>query len=169
MLFKKDRISSEYDIKVPKLIERTKRKAAVFTVVGEYGNQDYSTCWAKLWAFINQNKLFSMRMEFLGIYPDDPSTTPKEECRFKACVTINKDAEDGDEIKIEEIEGGRYLMFQYTGSYDNFRSVYDIIYNEYLADKDYKFRNAPWLEKYLNNPQKVEPKKLRTEIYIPIE
>ncbi|MBP6429891.1 MAG: GyrI-like domain-containing protein [Bacteroidales bacterium] len=40
---------------------------------------------------------------------------------------------------------------------------------EYLADKDYKFRNAPWLEKYLNNPQKVEPKKLRTEIYIPIE
>lgn len=169
MLFKRDRISSEFDIKIPKLIERTKRKVAVYTVIGEYGKQDYTTCWSKLWSFINQNKLFGMRMEFLGIYPDDPTTTPKEECRFEACITINKEAQDNDDIKIKEIEGGRYLMFLYTGSYDNFRPVYDIIYNEYLADKDYKFRCAPWIEKYLNNPEKTPPHKLRTEIYIPIE
>ncbi len=168
MNIKKDRISSEYDIKIPKLIERTKRKIAFYSVVGDYSNIDYSVCWSKMWAFINAKKLFGMRMEFLGIYFDDPRKVAAEECRFEACVTINKDAEDGEEIKIKEIEGGKYLMFHYTGSYDNLRDVHNVIYNEYLVDKDYKLRNAPLIEKYLNNAEKVDAKKLRTEIYIPI-
>ena len=169
MLLKKERISLELDIKKPKLIERTKRKAAVYTTIGEYSKQDYTTCWEKLWKFIQKNKLFNMRMEFLGLYLDDPTTTPSEQCRFDACITINKPAEDTEEIRIKVIEGGKYLMFLYTGSYENFGRVYDIIYNDYLEGKGYKYREAPWLEKYLNNPSKTEPKKLRTEIYIPIE
>lgn len=169
MNIKKDRISSDYDIKIPKIINRTKRKIAFLSVVGEYNNLDYKSCWAKMWAFINEKKLFGMRMEFLGIYYDDPRKVAAEECRFEACVTINKESEDGEEIKIKEIEGGKYLMFQYTGSHDKLREVHNVIYNEYLLDKDYKLRNSPLIEKYLNNAEKVESKKLRTEIYIPID
>jgi DNA gyrase inhibitor GyrI len=38
-----------------------------------------------------------------------------------------------------------------------------------LNDKGYKFRNAPWLEKYLNNPNNTPENKLKTEVFIPIE
>ncbi|MFA6825034.1 MAG: GyrI-like domain-containing protein, partial [Bacteroidales bacterium] len=104
-----------------------------------------------------------------GLYLSDPTTTPREECLFDACITITRDAPETDEVKIKEIEGGRYLKFLYIGSYSNFNKVYDIIYNDYLNDKGYKFRNAPWLEKYLNNPNNTKENKLKTEVFIPIE
>jgi len=164
-----NKISSEYNISTPKIINRTSRKVISLMVVGDYEKIDYKTIWSKIWAFINSNKLFGMRMEFLGIYHDDPRKVSVDECRFEPCVTIKKDAEGSEEIKIKDIEGGKYLMFHYTGSYDNFSKVHNIIYNEYLVDKDFKLRNAPLINKYLNNPEKVIYKKLRTEIYIPIE
>ncbi|MCK9163113.1 MAG: GyrI-like domain-containing protein [Bacteroidales bacterium] len=169
MSLKTDKISSQYNITVPKLINRTKRKIVFYSVIGDYNKLDYSKCWSKIWAFINTKKLFGMRMEFLGLYYDDPRFVPADECHFEACVTINKEAEDGEEIKTKEIEGGKYLMFHYTGCYDDFAKVHNIIYNEYLVNTDYKLRNSPLIEKYLNNAEKVESKKLRTEIYIPIE
>ncbi len=169
MLLKGKRISSEINLKEPKLVERTNRKVATVSAKGDYSKIDYSYCWSKLWPFIKENKLFNMRMEFLGVYFSDPSTTPKEECLFDACITITREAPETDEVKIKEVEGGRYLKFIYVGSYSNFNKVYDIIYNEYLKDKTYKFRNAPWLEKYLNNPNNTPEHKLKTEIFIPVE
>jgi AraC family transcriptional regulator len=169
MCFNSKKISTELNIKAPKLIERTKREAATITAFGDYSKIDYSSLWNKLWPFIKKNKLFSMRMEFLGIYSSDPTTTPANECKFDACITITRKIEDTDEIKIKEIEGGKFLMFLYKGSYDNLGKVYDFIYNDYLKDKGYKFRNALWMEKYLNNPNNTPAHKLKTEIYIPIE
>lgn len=169
MFSKGKRINDQLNLRAPKLVERTIRKAAVASAYGDYSKIDYSSLWNKLWPFIKQNKLFSMRMEFLGLYVSDPTTTPKEECRYDACITITRQAPETDDIKIMEIEGGRYLKFLYIGSYNDFNKVYDYIYSEYLKGKDYKFRNSAWLEKYLNNPNNTPEHKLKTEIFIPIE
>lgn len=169
MLFKKERIHKDLDIRAPKIINRKAKLAASLIIKGNYHQIDFSACWQKLWAYIQEHRLFSMRMEFLGIYHDDPTITPESETRFEACITINKKSPDAEEVKVRETPEGNYLMFHYTGEYEKFREVYEFIYNDYLKDKDIKLRNAPMIEKYLNNPQKVDPKKLRTEILIPIE
>lgn len=169
MLLKGKRISNELNLRKPKVVERTKRRAAVVSAKGDYSKIDYSSLWNKIWPYIKENKLFNMRMEFLGLYLSDPTTTPREECLFDACITITRDSQETEDVKIKEIEGGRYLKFLYIGSYNELNKVYDFIYLQYLKDSEYKFRNAPWLEKYLNNPNNTPENKLKTEVLIPIE
>lgn len=52
MLLKGKRISSEINLREPKLIERTNRKVAVVSAMGDYSKIDYSSLWSKLWPFI---------------------------------------------------------------------------------------------------------------------
>lgn len=46
--------------------------------------------------------------------------------------------------------------------------VYDTIFDKWLPESGYQLNNEPNFENYLNNPNRPEPDKLKTEIYIPI-
>lgn len=45
----------------------------------------------------------------------------------------------------------------------------DTIYAKWLPESGQKLRDYHCFEKYLNNPGKTPPEKLKTEIYVPIE
>ncbi len=64
---------------------------------------------------------------------------------------------------------GKFAIFKYQGSYDNFGEVYDEIFGKWLINSGYELRNIPVMEKYLNNPNRTKPDKLKTEIYLPIK
>jgi AraC family transcriptional regulator len=60
-------------------------------------------------------------------------------------------------------------MFHYQGAYSNLDAVYDMIYGKLLPENGLRLRDYPCFEKYLNHPDRTEPEKLKTEIYIPVE
>ncbi|KAA6306259.1 DNA gyrase inhibitor, partial [termite gut metagenome] len=103
------------------------------------------------------------------IYHDDPKVTEADKLRTDICLVLPKKAEPKGEIGVKTIEGGKYAMFLYQGSYEHLDAVYDTIYVKWLPESGQKLRNYPCFEKYINHPTNTAPEKLKTEIYIPIE
>jgi len=153
----------------PRILEIPDMEVIYINITGEYGNENYQKAWAELGNFIKENKLFSLNIESFGISYDDPKVTEKENCRFDACLTIHQSIKPHGKIGVKKIDGGKFAVFSYKGSYDNWGEVYDIIYDEWLINSAYDLRNVPVMEKYLNSPLQSEANELNIEIYLPVE
>lgn len=153
----------------PKIKEIKPKKVVYVRSIGAYGGEEMGKAWAKLFEFIKQKKLFGFGMESIGISNDNPEITEFEKCRYDACVSIKKKVVPEGEIGVQEIPGGKYAIFRYQGPYSNLGHVYNYIYRNWLPASNYKLRDAPSFDKYLNNPEKTKPEKLKTHIYLPIK
>jgi len=161
-------INAELKLKAPKIVELPTKTAIYIRIIGEYGGSDYEKVWNRLWAFIKEHKLFTAGIENIGISHDDPKVTESEKCRYDACLVIHKPAQAQGEVGVKEIAGGKHAVFHYQGIYSNLGAVYDTIFGKWLPESGHGLRNVPCFEKYLNNPNRTKPEKLKTEIYIPI-
>ena len=164
-------ILNNYNLKLkePKIVEMSDRQVIYINIIGEYGNENYNKTWTKLWLFVKENKLFSRGIESIGLSYDDPKVTESDKCRYDACLTISKAVNATGEIGVKNIDGGKYAVFTFKGSYDKLGEVYDLIFGTWLVNSEYELRDVPVMEKYLNNPNRTSPEKLKTEIYLPIK
>lgn len=181
-------LNNDLNLKAPKIREIESKEAIYLQIFGKYSDVDFCGSWNKLWQYVKENKLFSAGIEHLCVYYDDPKVTEADKLRTDICLVIPQKAntipnvedicvfnENADKVRakgqigIKEIKGGKYAVFSYQGSYENLGSVYDTIYGKWLPESDCKLRNTSGFEKYLNNPERTSPDKLKTEIYIPIE
>lgn len=156
-------------LKKPKILNIPDKEVIYIGIIGEYGNQSYAGTWARLWNFVKTHKLFTKGIESIGLSYDDPKVTESEKCRYDACLSIHKPAKPEGEVGVKKIEGGKFAVFFFQGSYDQLGEAYDNIFGECLPNSDYELRNVPVMEKYLNNPNRTAPEKLKTEIYLPIK
>lgn len=156
-------------LKAPKIVELEARTVIYIRLTGAYSELDFPGAFARLWGFIKGQKLFSAGIEHIGIYYDDPKITESNNLRSDVCLAIRKPVLPKDGIDVKEIPGGRYAVFLYQGPYVNLGIVYDKIYSEWLPTSGCELRNIPIFEKYCNDPERTEPEKLKTEIYIPIQ
>ena len=128
----------------------------------------------------------------IGLGYDDPKKTKK--CRYDACLAIQDNVkivscgviskifqtivskiftcknENKPTIMLEKgitkktIAEHKSLQYTHKGSYDDFEKIYPALF-----ELNYNFNyNFPCIEVYLNDPAKVQPSELLTEIYIPI-
>ena len=191
MIMKPIKVNEKLSIKAPKIVTLEPKQAIYLQLTGSYSSLNYGDAWKRLWLFVKENKLFSAGIEHIAIYHDNPAITEENKLRTDICLVLPKKAEPKDEIGVKIIEGGKYAKFLYVGSYEHLGAVYDAIYGTWLpenggctcekcctphsqgvmseCDCGCILRDAPCLEKYLNNPDKTPPKKLKTEIYVPIK
>lgn len=159
----------ELKLKAPRIIELETKKAIYIRLTGNYMNNDYGGTWTRLWAYVKEQKLFSTGIEHICIYHDDPQVTEPDRLRTDICLVLKNPAVPKGEIGIKEINGGKYAVFLYQGPYSYLNAVYDRIYSQWLPTSGYKLETSDCFEKYLNHPDRTEPEKLKTEIYIPIQ
>ncbi|NDW09576.1 GyrI-like domain-containing protein [Dysgonomonas sp. 520] len=169
VIMKPIRLNEELNIKKPKIVELNPKKAIYISLIGEYSSLDFGGTWSRLWQYVKDNKLFSAGIEHICIYHNDPKITESDKLRTDICLVVQKPVEPKGEIGVKEIEGGKYAVFLYQGSYDHLSSVYDTIYEKWLPESGERLRDTACFEKYVNNPDNTAPEKLKTEIYIPIE
>ena len=167
-IMKKEELNPDLKLKSPKLIDMESKQVIYIRLTGAYISLDFPGTFAKLWNYIKEQKLFSAGIEHIGIYHNDPKVTESEKLQSDVCLVIHKPAQPQGEIGVKEIQGGRYAVFSYQGSYSNLGVVYNTIFAKWLPSSGCELRNIPVLEKYCNDPSKTEPEKLKTEIYIPI-
>ncbi|KAA6306258.1 hypothetical protein EZS27_042085, partial [termite gut metagenome] len=60
------------------------------------------------------------------IYHDDPKVTEADKLRTDICLVLPKKAEPKGEIGVKTIEGGKYAMFLYQGSYEHLDATTEI-------------------------------------------
>jgi AraC family transcriptional regulator len=152
----------------PKIVERVTKKMIYIRLIGDYKSNDYSQAWEKIWKFIKEKHLYGFNQECLGVAYNDPDITENDKCQYDCCVTISKDIKPEGEIGVKNIEGGRYAVFKFKGSYDNVGSVYNAIFKTWLPESNSELRDAPCFEKYIKF-SKTNLDKNKTEVYIPIK
>ncbi|MGP1420249.1 MAG: AraC family transcriptional regulator [Tannerella sp.] len=160
---------TEMKLKAPKIIDLPPKQIIYVALTGAYGTLNYDEAYAKLWAFVKENKLFTAGIEAICISHDTPNVTESDKQRSDICLTVHKPAKPFGEVGVKEIEGGKYAVFTYQGSYDHLSDVYDTIFDKWLTGSGYELRNTFTFEKYLNDCRKTSPEKLKTEIYIPVK
>ncbi|MBN2892265.1 MAG: AraC family transcriptional regulator [Bacteroidales bacterium] len=160
---------SNIKLKAPKIQELPDKNVIYIPLIGDYKNNDYGKAWEELWGQVKEQKLFTKGIEHLGVSHDDPKVTEINKCRYDACLVIHQPAEPKGEIGVKTIKGGKFATFLYQGSYDYLGEVYDYIFGEWLLNSEHELRNEPVMEKYISNPNRVAPEKLKTEIYLPIK
>lgn len=165
--FKMENVKNLKEFK-PEIKVQKPLKVIFVRSVGDYNSKGTGEAWKKVCDFAAKNKLFGWKTEFIGISHDDPQITETEKLRYDACLTVSQDVRPEGEVGIKEIEGGRYAVFLHKGPYNTLHEAYDQIYGHWLPESKCELRNVPCFEKYLNDPDKVKPEKLKTEIYIPI-
>ncbi len=129
----------------------------------------YCEAWKKLYAYVNEEKIYTGCMEYICIFHDDPKVTETKNLRTDVCFTVPVAVQPKGEIGVKEIPRGKYLVFRYKGPYSNLGAVYDTIYGHWIPESGYKISDARGYEVYLNNPGNTPPEELLTEICVPVE
>ncbi len=169
-------------LRAPKIVELEPKTALCVSFTGDYKQLDYPGAFARMWALVKKQGLYSAGIEHIGVFHNDPKVTDAAELRTDVCLVVKKPAVAEDGIEIRHIAGGRYAVFTHIGPYNDVQATYDAIYGEWVPanctcgddcgcgdDCKCALRSEPVFEKYVNDPDRVAPEKLKTEIYIPIK
>ncbi|KHE70302.1 MULTISPECIES: GyrI-like domain-containing protein [Capnocytophaga] len=166
-IMKKEIINPDLALKAPKIVTLEPKNLIYVALTGAYGSLDYGKAYEQLWAVIKAQKLFTKGIESICISYDDPKITEGSLQRSDVCLAIHKLATPQDEVSCKTLAGGKYAVFFYQGSYENLSQVYDTAVR-WVIDQQYRLREEPFFEKYLNDARRTPKEKLKTEIYIPI-
>lgn len=104
----------------------------------------------------------------VGVYHDDPRTTPAGQLRSAAGVVIPDSAVVPAGLVEERIEPGVFAVLTHTGSYDGLPGAWQRAIAS-VTENGRTLRHAASYEIYLNDPTQVAEAELKTEIYLPIE
>jgi len=91
----------------------------------------------------------------------------KGDADIEVCIPIAAIIPETDEIKCYELQGGQMAKIVHRGPYESTSAAYE----ELLAwvEKSQKKIVGPIREAYLNDPRKVRPEEILTEIFAPID
>ncbi|MEL6329176.1 MAG: GyrI-like domain-containing protein [Planctomycetota bacterium] len=144
-----------------------KRVAAV-EHIGEYKN--IGQAFAKLVAFAGPRGLLGPGTECLGVFLDDPQSTPPEQTRALACVSAPPGFAGDDDagVRAEEIPEGEFAVAVFKGPYERLDEAYGWLCGRWLAESGRELADRPPFEVYLNNPMDTKPEDLLTEIHMPL-
>ena len=105
--------------------------------------------------------------EFFGLYLNSPEQVPETELRWRVGFPVDAKAEVKAPLLKDEFPFTVMAVYLYVGPYEQAASCYAKIFG-FIDQNGYRVA-GPIMEKYLDqNPQAVEPAKLRTEIVVPV-
>ncbi len=168
-LMKEEKQSKSIKLSRGKVMELPNKQVIYIAEKGNYSQIDYGTQFQRLWQEVKTQGLFTAGIEHLGFYYDSPEVTEDVHLKSDICLRVIKEAQPNGEIAVKTIPGGMFAQFTYIGPYHEIGAAYDRIYGELLAKLGYEPREHFCFEKYISNPQRVIPEKLKTEIYIPVQ
>ncbi len=118
---------------------------------GPYDQVPFEDYYAKLYAWVKEQKGLRPGFKSLAIYPDDPKATPPEEIRTQVAVPIVGEAKGDDEVKVKELPEMECAIIMHKGS----SKEYENTYKELMAwteQNGYEWAGAPF-EVYTKKPK----------------
>jgi AraC family transcriptional regulator len=128
---------------------------------GETGN-----AMMELFTLMGKKEL-KMRNYPMACYYDDPNTVDPKETRYEVFSEFVGEFKGDKDLKVKEIPVQKMAKMLYVGPYEKCEPAYREMYG-WIAKNNYE-PCGPSYEKYLNDPSKVAPEELKTEILVPIK
>lgn len=104
---------------------------------------DFKKIWEKMTAWVYTNKI--EEYEKIGIYHDNPTITPLDECHYVACVVPkNIDLElINTSLPMLEIQECLCITFEIEGTTDDIMMLTQWVYHEWLPNSGYEKITIP--------------------------
>lgn len=107
--------------------------------------------------------------KMVGLFYDDPDTTPADELRSDAGLVIGRSTAVPNGLNERRIPAGEYASTLHVGPYEQLPDTWARFLGEWLPSSGYRLAgDAVSYELYLNDPTRVPREQLRTEIRIPV-
>lgn len=123
----------------------------------------------EVYAEAGRQGLLSDATSAVGIYYDDPATTPIDDLRSHAAVTVTDTvttAADGFEIL--DLPGGDVAVGVHRGPYATLPESYRWLFGEWLPSSGRQPANRPCYEIYVTDPATTAPADLVTHVCVPL-
>jgi AraC family transcriptional regulator len=129
---------------------QTKHVAFVANL-GGYDQAKIARTWERLCAWAAPLGLLR-NAETIGISFDDPDVTPRDKCRYYACVAVPHDTVPPREIGLYDIPGGKHAIHRFEGTGAQIADAYRDLYGTWLPQSGFEPADAPCFEVYLSTP-----------------
>ena len=155
-------ISNMFDVDIQTTPDK---RLAALAHRGDYA--EGSVAYQKVATIMSAGGHWPKTLGMAGVYYDNPDVTPTEDLRSHAGVLWEgQTVPDGlEEVKLD---GGRYAVLHFKGSYAGLGEAYGYLYGPWLASSQESLRDAPSYEHYLNDPTNTAPAEWLTDIYMPL-
>lgn len=125
--------------------------------------------FGRLGAIAGAAGLFSnAAASMIALYHDDPESTPVDERRSDAGITVPEGTALPAELEEQRLPAGRYAKTVHAGDYATLGDTWARFLGEWLPASGERLGSGPSYERYLNTPMNTPKDALRTEIYIPL-
>lgn len=145
------------------------RIAYVKHLKGYEDSQGIGTAFQKLFFWAGPRGYLGGEMRVLGMSLDNPDITPKDKCRYYACVEVSAEAEPQGEVGIMETHSGRYAVAGFRGGPEIFKKAYDFLYGVWLPGSGFQPDDFPCFEVYRGEPQSGATPVFRFDLYVPVK
>lgn len=144
-------------------------RVAYMRHVGPYGAAGIPALWIRFRKWMNARGLIEAASLRIGIGHDDVWVTPREKCRYDACVVLPPDFEGDRLVNVMELPGGRYATSRYSGTAHRVPQAWDALYRSWLPDSGYEPDDRPYLELYRGDPRVGgRPGTFRADLCLPV-
>lgn len=103
----------------------------------------------------------------VALWLSDMMTTPPEDQRAIAGLTVGPEVQGDDTVTIHEVPGGRHAVVLYKGPFVHIGRGYDVLFS-WLPGSGEEPADRPMFEVNLNDPRRTAPDELLTEICLPL-
>jgi AraC family transcriptional regulator len=145
----------------PEIRELPSRFVACVSFKGDYVGKPevFARLFNTLGEWAGPKGLISPDTVFLSSYEDDPSSTPPEELRLDACMSIPEGTDVDGDIQAKLLPGGIYaVMRAELANPTEFETAWNAL-ADWAQSSDYELDwSRPSYEVYLNNPEEHSEK-----------
>jgi AraC family transcriptional regulator len=149
------------------IVKQPKLRLAGVRHVGSYMN--VSEAFVRLNGLVTAAGLTKPDTILVGIYHDDPSTTPEEKLRSDAAITVSANTKVLAGLTEIVIPAGRYAHATHVGPYTGLGAIYAHIWKVWLPSSGEKPGDGVSYEMYRNTPMTAKPHELVTDVYVPLK
>lgn len=121
--------------------------------------------WQKLHTWLLCNNIENYTQ--LGLHHDNPTITPLDECRYNACIVVEKELSNTT-LPSFTIPSGVYARFDFEGKYGDILKFMHWVYFEWLINSGYETTTNPSYAIYKKNHFLDKDEKFIVSYYIPI-
>jgi AraC family transcriptional regulator len=125
--------------------------------------------FSKLGELAGPAGLFGPGAKMIGVYYDDPDSTPESDLRSEAGITVPEHAALPPGLVEVRIPAGRMARTTHIGGYEGLSETWARLTGEWLEQSGQRIGDGVSYEIYLNTPMDAPKEKLRTELYIPLQ
>ena len=150
------------------------KRLPAFHVAYSQTIESYATgipkAWNRLFQFLQPRGLISNDVTLLGIPYNNPGITPREKCRYRACITVPQEVvlPRGD-VKTADLQEAVYVVYHFKGTREDVWEAYAFFYGEWLLQSGYLPDEKPLIELYpLSLMSDCSQNELTYDIAIPV-